>query len=622
MGSVCSSGMADKKKKKKNVEVANEEKATIRCAWKLQKKKKSFANRNEYSPYSNSRTIKGVTTQKNKEPPFSSDFKTLNPHASGPKQGSQRGSLLGRAGEKAVEVLDTLGSSIPKLSTSDGFISGMNLINRGHKICILAFEVANTINKGAILFQSLSEENIQFLKKDIFQSEGVKQLVSTDTKDLLTLVQADKREEFNGFSKEVVRFGNMCKEHQWHNLDRYFSRLDVNKDLKLDAEKTMQELVTLANNTAELYHELNAYDRFEQDYQQKVKEMESLNLPLKGESLTVFQSELKHQRKIVKNLQRKSLWSRNLEEIVEKLVDIVTYMHQSISKLLGNYGNTVVNFTSGSERLGEAGLALHYANIINQINMIASRPATLPPNMRDTLYHGLPKTIKSALQSRLQNMVITKEFSMSEVKAEMEKTLQWLTPLATNTTKAHQGFGWVGEWANGGNNEFGENTGKERNLIRLQTLYYAEKHKIDCCIIELLTCLSHLVTFVRYRHSSGNGIIKAKQGKKSNSSPQKGLDFQSKMLQFITSLESDKNNIGTHQISQEDKSLLEEVLARTRIPGVSKSENLALSNKKELVNSGFLHYSKSVGSSPASNGLFGFHHQNSRVLDLIDGLGH
>ncbi|TXG68976.1 hypothetical protein EZV62_003911 [Acer yangbiense] len=37
-----------------------------------------------------------------------------------------------------------------------------------------------------------------------------------------------------------------------------------------------------------------------------------------------------------------------------------------------------------------------------------------------------------------------------QVKAEMEKTLQWLVPLSTNTIKAHQGFGWVGEWANSG----------------------------------------------------------------------------------------------------------------------------------------------------------------------------
>ena len=80
---------------------------------------------------------------------------------------------------------------MPKLSNSNGFGSGM--APRGNKISILAFEVANTINKGAILFQSVSEENIQFLKKEILQSEGVQQLVSTDTKELIGLVEADKR---------------------------------------------------------------------------------------------------------------------------------------------------------------------------------------------------------------------------------------------------------------------------------------------------------------------------------------------------------------------------------------------------------------------------------------------
>ena len=90
-----------------------------------------------------------------------------------------------------MEVLDTIGSSMPKLSTSNGFVSGM--APRGNKISILAFEVANTINKGAILFQSLSEENIHFLKKEILQSEGVQHLVSTDTKELMSLVEADKR---------------------------------------------------------------------------------------------------------------------------------------------------------------------------------------------------------------------------------------------------------------------------------------------------------------------------------------------------------------------------------------------------------------------------------------------
>ncbi|MCI04927.1 hypothetical protein A2U01_0025975, partial [Trifolium medium] len=49
-------------------------------------------------------------------------------------------------------------------------------------------------------------------------------------------------------------------------------------------------------------------------------------------------------------------------------------------------GTNAVKYGKGPQRLGEASLALHYANMINQIYMIASRPASLPTNTRDTLY--------------------------------------------------------------------------------------------------------------------------------------------------------------------------------------------------------------------------------------------
>lgn len=88
-----------------------------------------------------------------------------------------------------MEVLDTLGSSMSNLNHS-GF---MTVGSRGNRIFILAFEVANTIAKGANLVQSLSEENVQRLKKEILPSEGVQLLVSTDMKELLSIAAADKR---------------------------------------------------------------------------------------------------------------------------------------------------------------------------------------------------------------------------------------------------------------------------------------------------------------------------------------------------------------------------------------------------------------------------------------------
>ncbi|KAD7477560.1 hypothetical protein E3N88_00696 [Mikania micrantha] len=364
--------------------------------------------------------------------------------------------FLGKAGSVGLEVLDTLGSSMTNLNSHSGFVSNSAL--RGNKVSILAFEVANTIVRGSNLMQSLSDENIQILKKEILHSKGVQYLVSTDMKELLKIAAADKREEFEIFSREVVRFGDMCKDPQWHNLDRFFARLDLdfatNSQLREEAEITMHELVNLAQHTSELYHEWHTLDRFEQDYRRKLEEAESLHLPRKGESLMILQSELKHQRKVVRNLKKKSLWSKSLEEIVEKLVDDVISIHQAIAEAFEENASISTKNDKKTnkkpERLGVAGLALHYANLITQMDNIASRPTSLPPNMRDTLYNGLPASVKAGLRSRLQALDPKEVMSMPKLKAEMEKTLQWLVPVATDTTKAHQGFGWVGEWANTG----------------------------------------------------------------------------------------------------------------------------------------------------------------------------
>ncbi|KAL0360537.1 UNVERIFIED_CONTAM: protein PSK SIMULATOR 2 [Sesamum radiatum] len=360
--------------------------------------------------------------------------------------------------------------------------------------------------------------------------------------ELLSIAAADKRDEFDVFSREVIRFGNLCKDPQWHNLDRFFSKLDsdpeVNKQPREEAEMTMQELTTLAQHTS----------------------------------------------------------------IVEKLVDIVIFIHQEISDVFENNGlqpHGKVS-TNKPERLGVAGLALHYANIITQIDNVASRPTSLPRSMRDTLYNGLPPAVKAALRSRLQTDA-KEELTVPQIKAEMEKSLQWLVPVATDTTKAHQGFGWVGEWANTGN-EFGKKTSSQNNLIRLQTLYHADKRKVESWILELVTLLHHLISLVRYRD---NGL----KAQPARSPTNKGSIAISETL-------SNSNNGRMHraQLSSEDRHLLEDVMKRRKfVPGLSKSQEFVMvKNKKNKI----FALSRSTGSSPRR----GMKHQQADVLDILDGL--
>lgn len=413
---------------------------------------------------------------------------------------------LGRAKdvslERAIEVLDTLRSSVSSLNSNYGFISSMG---SKRKIHMLAFEVANTIVKGANLLQSLSEENVQLLRTQIFPSEGVQKLVSTDMNELLNIAATDLREEYEVFLREIIRFGDMCKDPQWNHLNRYFVKLGsvpiTHKQGRREVEREIRALNTLAQHTSDYYYELHALERLEQGYQQKLEEVDSLNIPLTGTSLKKLRRQINGQRKLMRSLKKKSLWSKDLEEVMEKLCDIVTFIRQEIMEIFGDpafsgvepQGEPINNVL----RLSIAGLALNYANIVKQIVHVASTPTCLDSNMRDTLYHALPTSVKTALRSRLQSVDAKEELTIPQIKSEMQKTLKWLVPVAANTIKAHQCFGWVVEWANTSTTEFGDENPKQNNVIRLETLYHADKQKADLCILEMVTWLRRLISLVK-----------------------------------------------------------------------------------------------------------------------------
>lgn len=427
------------------------------------------------------------------------------------------GSRLGRAGTlglgKAVEVLDTLGSSMTNLNSNSGFASAVP--TKGNEITILAFEVANTIVKGSYLMQSLSKRSIRHLEEVVFLSEGVQNLITKDMDEFLRIAAADKREELKVLSGEVVRFGNRCKDSQWHGLDRYFEKrsgeLNAQKQLKdaaelarrsgelnalkQKAELMMEHLMTLVQFTAELYHESPALDRFEQDYQRKRLEVNFSNAPQREDNLSIMRSELKTQRKQVKTLKKKSLWSRSLEEVMEKLVVIVLFLHMEIRSVLGSADKDeqLYGCQSNEQRLGPAGLSLHYANIVLQIDTIVARSSSMAPSSRDTLYQSLPPSMKSALRAKLESFHVNEELSVTEIKAEMEKTLKWLVPVAANTAKAHHGFGWVGEWANEGSDLNRKVAAGPINVMRIETLHHADKEKTEAYMLELVLWLHYLV---------------------------------------------------------------------------------------------------------------------------------
>ncbi|KAI7734839.1 hypothetical protein M8C21_030681 [Ambrosia artemisiifolia] len=388
--------------------------------------------------------------------------------------------------EKAVDVLDTLGSSVKSLNSGSRFVTGPT--TKGNELCILSFEVANTIMKGSSLMNSLSIRNIRHLKEVVFLSEGVQNLVSKDVDELLRIVAADKRAELKIFVGEVVRFGNRCKDSQWHNLDVYFEKQDRGltrpKQFKTNPDITMDQLLNLVQHTADLYRELSVLDKLEQDDQGGPN---STPTP-KGRELYLMQT-LKGQKKQVKLLKKKSLWSRSMEDVMEKLVDIVIHLNQQIKKAFESALSS--GYPNMQHKLGPAGLALHYANIVLQIDSIVSRSSPMTSVARSTLYQSLPPDIELSYRSRLPSFRVGKELDVPAIKAEIEKTLCWFSPIAINTAKAHHGFGWVGEWADTGSGG-GRKPNGLNDINRIETFNHADKGPTEAYIVELLLWLNHL----------------------------------------------------------------------------------------------------------------------------------
>ncbi|KAM0001944.1 hypothetical protein Hdeb2414_s0352g00874171 [Helianthus debilis subsp. tardiflorus] len=85
---------------------------------------------------------------------------------------------------------------------------------------------------------------------------------------------------------------------------------------------------------------------------------------------------------------------------MEQLVDIVQFLHTEIHNAFGT-ADTQTPVKSNRQNLGEAGLALHYANIITQIDTLVTHSGSVSPHTRDSLYQGLPRNIKLAIRSKL-----------------------------------------------------------------------------------------------------------------------------------------------------------------------------------------------------------------------------
>ncbi|CAK9134606.1 unnamed protein product [Ilex paraguariensis] len=135
--------------------------------------------------------------------------------------------------------------------------------------------------------------------------------------------------------------------------------------------------------------------------------------------------------------------------------------------------------------VGGSALAFHYANVILVIEKLLCYPHLVGEEARDDLYHLLPtsfkKTLKANLKSHVKNLVIYDSLLAHEWKERLDEILRWLGPMAHNMIR------WQSE-----RNFEQQQIVTQTNVLLLQTLYFADREKMEAAICELLVGLNYI----------------------------------------------------------------------------------------------------------------------------------
>ncbi|KAK9665615.1 hypothetical protein RND81_14G123700 [Saponaria officinalis] len=408
---------------------------------------------------------------------------------------------------------------------------------------VLAFEVCGLLSKLIAIYHSLSDKEIVRLKNEAIALEGVRKIVSNDESLLLGLACAEVVYNLGVISRSVARFSSRCTDLALKSLPEYLEDFaSTGRDLNGFTAPCGKDLEGLARRadryiaaTAALYREM--------------EELSVLQHSLKKtpqESMLDVQQKIVWQKQEIKRVKDKSLWNKSYDSVVLLLARLVFTVLARVKFVFGiendNYSQTStlprslstsamvypssdvvgpVNLTSKSKNssyitgsgkkegtntgffesrtknftnppqttLGAAALALHYANLINVLEKLIRSPHLVGLDAREDVYAMLPSSIRSFLRARLRGVgfTATDPHLAGEWRDALGRILGWLGPLAHNMIK------WQSERSFEQQNLMPKST----NVQLLQTLYFANKDKVEAAITELLVGLNYIWRFER-----------------------------------------------------------------------------------------------------------------------------
>ncbi|KAK9146432.1 hypothetical protein Sjap_006335 [Stephania japonica] len=201
---------------------------------------------------------------------------------------------------------------------------------------IISFEVANVMSKIVHLHKSLSEREMYSLRNEVFTSEGVSNLVSSDESRLLELALAEKLDDLNRVAAVVSRLGKKCNESALQGFEHVYGDIVCGVIgvgqlgfLVKDMEGMVRKMERFASSTTSLYSEIQVLNELEQASKKFVVNQNE-------ESRRVFEQKLIWQRQEVRNLKDISIWNQTYDKMVGLLARTICTVFFRICAVFGD----------------------------------------------------------------------------------------------------------------------------------------------------------------------------------------------------------------------------------------------------------------------------------------------
>ncbi|KAJ6839156.1 uncharacterized protein M6B38_315740 [Iris pallida] len=401
---------------------------------------------------------------------------------------------------------------------------------------ILAFEVSSLMSKLVHLWRTLSDAQISRLRHETIVLEGVRKIVSDDDSFLLSLACAELTGTLRLVAESTSMLSRRCNDPELRQFDRILKEFtDTGRDAnrwvmtwkEMDAKaKKMDRYIA---STAALYKELDDLSDAETVLKKLVHSSHNLNNS-KLATISDMQQKIFWQRQEVKYLRQTSLWgcsfdvaisllarstctvlariksvfgigqethpaaaslprSMSVSAVVYPSSDTVSPRAMSPTDQCGLFESSSAMTTPPATTLGSYALALHYANVIVVIEKMIRMPRAVGQDARDDLYGMLPASLRGQLRARLKGVGwgVARDVRLAaEWKAAMSRIVEWLLPVAQSTIR------WQGE------RSFERKSAAaapRTNVLLLQTLYFANREKVEAAVAELLVGLNYVWRF-------------------------------------------------------------------------------------------------------------------------------